>query len=268
MFDPLIDLIIATASVGAAIGYIVHWASTPEGAWWIQWRLFKRPAKILLTFIPGRLIKQEVVIPKTDSHQKQPNFLQKLLGKEADPHTLLLGWFRSDAPIYRRVGSAAQYIINRKGETNAFDIDKVEYGLYQQTKESQELMRQAVVVEEKNLPLIAEYEKAWNEKRGDDAERIKTEIDTNIAEINDLVSKANASRSFYRVTSLPSQTTTAILDNEKSYMKAKELKGFLGKLEAILKNLNIFLIAAAAFAAIAAFTGVMIAMKTGAIKIG
>jgi hypothetical protein len=237
------------------------WATTAEGEWYIQSRLLKKNAKILITWIPGRLFKQQLVIPKTEAHHDKPGFFGKLMGKKESAHTLLLGWFRQDAPIYRKVGSAAQYIFNRQGDTNAFDLEKIEYGVYTHTQESSDLIKQAQAVLAANEQLAKDYQKAWDEKNSAQADAIKKQVEENVDKANLLIQESNALRQWSRITTLPSTATTAFLDNEIMLQKAREMKGFLGKLEALLNNVKWLLFAAAGFAFIAALASGYLAMK-------
>jgi hypothetical protein len=261
MIDPLTDLLLVYAGIGGVLGYALKWATTIEGKWYIQSRILKKNAKVLVTWIPGRLFKQQLVIPKTEAHHDKPSGLGKLLGRKESAHTLLLGWFRQDAPIYRKIGSATQYIFNRQGDTNAFDLEKIEYGVYQHTQESSDLLKQAQAILAKNEGLAKDYQKAWDEKNVELSESIKQQVEANVDQANLLIQESNALRSWSRITNLPSTATTAFLDNEIMLQKAREMKGFLGKLEALLNNVKWLLFAAAGFAFVAALASGYLAMK-------
>lgn len=275
LFDPLTDLLMTYLLYGAALGWLLHWSRTPEGDWFIQARLLKKPAKIMMTFIPGRTFSREVVVPKTESWQKQPSQMQKFLAaiklaKEAEPsdHTILPGWFRSDAPVYRPLGSPAQYVFLRQGEAPAFDIDRVEFGYYKPTDETDKMYSQAQALHVKNQSLAEELKKALVDQNVSRAEQLKKEIGENEAAITNLVYDANTSRAWFRVTVLPTQLVTVLLNNALSLVKAKEYKGFLGKLDALVKDIKWQSVANMVLAGVAALCGLILVFKGGGFNLG
>lgn len=127
MFDPLTDLMLVYAGLGAFLGYLVCWATNPEGQVIIRSRLLKQNAKIFLVFVPGRFFKRSIIVLKKPELNKD--------GQEVD-----LG---EQPPIYKPVGSGAQYIFNRYGEAGAFDPEKVETGFYEPSDEAKALLADA-----------------------------------------------------------------------------------------------------------------------------
>jgi hypothetical protein len=189
-----------------------------------------------------------------------------LLGQKASDHTILPGWFRNDAPFYHKIGSSGLRIFNRQGEAPAFDVDRVEYGHYTATKESGDIYEQANEAVRKNEELAETYKKLVSEGNIPAAEAIQKQAKENEAAYSDLMYRANAAVAWWRVTVLPTQVVTVILNNALSLVKAKEYQGFLGKLDALLKDVRWQLMVGMVLAGIAALAGILIFWKMGGIN--
>lgn len=229
MFDPVTDLVLFYFFIGAAGGYLFSYANSMEGQWKIQYSLLKKNAKIWINFIPGRWFEWSIIVPKTEQTRK---------GNQ----TYLLGLFDAEAPIYHRKGSAAHYIFSRQGEAPAFDPEKCEYGYYEQTTESKKYLADAVELDKKNKAIYENYQKAVQENRLEDANKIGLEIERNNAELEYLATKSAASRVWWKNPALTTGETTTHLDNAENLVTSQILKGFLGKLETVLTQAKWLLI--------------------------
>lgn len=282
--SPLMDLMLQYMLMGAMLGYFIHWSKTPEGEYWIQTRLLKKNALILLTLIPGRSFTTEVIVPKTEQYQKKPGQMQKLMAalhfsEKAEPsdHTVLLGWFRADAPIYRKMGSGVKYLFNRLGEAPAFDPEKVETGYYAPDKTAEKIYAEANAVLERNKDLGAQYQnlleerkKLLEENKEEEAKQkqlaanqLALQAKQNEGEYLALMERYDASRVWWRTTVLPTHLVTVLLNNALSLVKAKEYQGFLGKLEAMLKDVRWQLLAILVLSGLAALSGVLTVLHSG-----
>lgn len=132
MFDPLTDLLLTYAALGGFLGWLIGWATGLEGQVIIRSRLFKQNAKILLVFVPGRFFKRSIILLKKPEVNKD--------GQEID--------VGEQPPIYKPVGSGAQYIFNRYGEAGTFDPEKVETGFYEPAEDAKLLLAESQKAQE------------------------------------------------------------------------------------------------------------------------
>jgi hypothetical protein len=132
VFDALTDLMLVYMALGVGLGWLISWGMNAEGQVIIRSRLFKQNAKIFVQFVPGRFFKRSIIL------LKKPDFIK-------DGHEIDVG---EQPPIYKPVGSGAQYIFNRYGEAGAFDPEKVETGFYEPTDEAKMLIAQSQAAQE------------------------------------------------------------------------------------------------------------------------
>ena len=230
MFDPVTDAVL-TALFGMLMGALMFWTTTPKGQVFMITRVLKKPARIWVNFVAGKLLGIKVVVPK-ESVLKQ--------GEK----TLLPNWYAADAPIYREIGSTAAYIFTFDGSTDLFDPEKVEFGVYEHSQESRTYLIKGDEIYKRNIALKEEYAKYAAEGKVEEANKLAKKINENNERIMALVDKANKAREFVRVQSNP-MMTTSILDTVKNMAEAKIYKGFLGQLEKLVRNLFLLLVVSA-----------------------
>lgn len=232
------DLMFEVFLLGGMAGYFMHWFNTIEGKYWYATVIQKKPAKILTQFHSGHLYSEEVIVPKSNAYKKPLGFLDKLFKKEQSPHTVVGNWFDADAPVWRKIGSRMQRVFNFIGQAPLFDPATVEYGYYDPTPESNEFARKSKELNEKAVKL----REAGSAEEATAAEE----------EAMDNYHKALQAIRWNRVTVMPSIQVTSDIEDEENLVKARIIKGYHGKFEALMKNITFFLMVAAAGGALSA----------------
>lgn len=149
MFDALTDLLLTYMSLGAGLGALGYYVTTAEGQVFVRSKFMKQNAKIHLEFVPGRFFKRSIILLKKPDVTKDGH--EKDLGEQP--------------PIYKPVGSGAQYIFSRYGEAGAFDPEKVETGFYEPTDEAKALLADAQKAQEEAKRYYSEGKNAEAEAK-------------------------------------------------------------------------------------------------------
>lgn len=203
--------------IAAIIGFLIHWGLSAEGSWWFQTKILKKPAKILTTIHAGKLLSQEVVVPKMNYRTKKEE-------------TIIPDWFNKESPIYRKIGSGAHYIFRFKEEVGLLDFEKIERGVYKHNEESMALYNRAISEKKKADAAYKDYLAAVENKDLAKAQEYQKTVEEYNDSANGFLQASQEARSFLRMSPLPPEWLTTQIRSIQHHTVSSILGSFLAKL--------------------------------------